>query len=415
MVDASVSGNPLSCGGQSTAHVLAAGGETSQLFGLIGDRAIARYTDGQQIGGEIAVLLGEHFLLSGDIDMWTDTTLSTSLNLLNTNDYFLVNTFKLAAEVTGAPSPSCPAQYATKAAVPPSIDLPTVCCDKGRLTPGGICPIDIDLYLLQDQTESFADDRQIIKNSASTILSTLAAPVDSLRFGVGGFADKPMYYFGAGNAFCHRSRASLSSNLTISELALKSAQSVGGGDGPDSQLEALLDIAKDPGNLGFESTSFRGVLLTTASPFHEAGDCKPLGLPANSGGGTSEFLTQDYPGINQVKYALELAGITPLFLVTREATKIYTKLVADLGRGDVVPLSRNSDNLLDAILQSLGQQVCVDGNDCASNPCSNGGTCIDGVNSAFCECTGGGPAVNSAALERAVEAATRKDGFPPGP
>ena len=407
-IDLREASNPMACGGQGFAEMKLGGGDSAQLVGItvngVMDTVLLQYDDELEAYGALMDAGGPNapnFLVSADIDIWSDSTLSTGIDLHNANDYFLINTFKTAAERVdpSADSIGCPAEYDVMPSTRPQVSLPSACCEGGQLTPGGACPIDLDLFLLQDLTESFYDDIWMMKELVKTTISTVAGAVDKLRMGVGGFSDKPVWpwRFGSSNAFCYREISGLSPDLSEVEASIRSLTHYGGGDGPDAQLDALYRVAARAADTGFESSSMRVIVITTDSPYHKKGDGAtmapwhpPHGLVDQSTG-TSEAdcAVTDYPDAEMVKSALERSGIIPLFLVTTEAMPIYQDLVTELGRGSVVQLSRNSDNLLDALLAALSEQVCHDTDNCESNPCSNGGTCIDGVNLAFCECPGG--------------------------
>ena len=286
---------------------------------------------------------------------------------------------------------ACPTAYAIKKNVYSSVDLPTACCSDGRLDASRECPVSVDFYYLQDTSYTFADDLAVMRGSISTTLATLSSSVSSLKIGVGSFTDKPFPPFGYPqySDYCWLHQSDLSSDLAVSEDSIRGLQTRHGGDGPRAQLEALRKVAIASVDIGFTSQSMRAIIVTTDAPYHKAGDGNRYNLPRKRASDRSICESEDYPSVDSVKDSLEENGITPLFFVTHEAVTLYEDLVVQLGRGKVVQLSRNSDNLLDAITQAFEDQVCTDVDDCTVNPCTNGGTCIDGINVAFCACRGG--------------------------
>ncbi|MFK0734369.1 MAG: hypothetical protein ACIWVG_25005, partial [Gloeotrichia echinulata HAB0833] len=123
----------------------------------------------------------------------------------------------------------------------------------------------------------------------------------------------------------------------------------GGGDLPESQLEALLQAALDS-TIGVGSK--RIVVLATDAAYHVAGDGLTLApgtitVPNNGDGIISA--NEDYPGILQVKNALIANNIIPFFLATSGVKSSYDGLVASLGRGIVTTLDSNSENVADVI------------------------------------------------------------------
>jgi Integrin beta chain VWA domain/Lipase/RTX calcium-binding nonapeptide repeat (4 copies) len=138
-----------------------------------------------------------------------------------------------------------------------------------------------------------------------------------------------------------------------------------GGDGPEAQLEGLLQTAlRSQSEIGFRDSARRVAVVATDAPFHQAGDgsgariTNPNNLDTNLDGnppGTGE----DYPSIQQVREALIDAGIVPIFAVTSISDEkvnnisVYNDLVNKLGFGKVVRLDSDSANLVDAITEGL--------------------------------------------------------------
>eukprot|EP01050_Picozoa_sp_SAG11_P009413 SAG11_NODE_881_length_6747_cov_3.513087_1_plen_2081_part_01 len=396
--------NPLSCGSVNPLFNTA-GGDSAHFEYLRNTDVPLGLYNGNDFGF-VAALVDSidgdgTFLLTGDTDIWADGSLSSSADVVNGNDAFLVNAFRFAVQsisseisaaggyvnfVNSVPD-ACPSSYPSPQNS--ALDLPTLCCLDGRLDASRPCPVAVDFYFLHDMSASFADDLNVLRSSAETTLSTFAGSVTEMNVGVGSFTDKAHWPLGAANDYCFRHASTLTSDLAVSVHAMQTLSTQHGGDGPRAQLEALRKAALASVDLGFTSEAMRAVVVMTDAPYHKAGDGTRYGLLAKQQFDNPQCALEDYPDVASVKTALEDSGMIPIFLVTREAVHLYTQLVQELGRGVVKELSRSSRNLLDAVTQAFEDQVCVDSDDCTTNPCANGGSCIDGINTAFCACPGG--------------------------
>ena len=131
-----------------------------------------------------------------------------------------------------------------------------------------------------------------------------------------------------------------------------------GADAPEAQLEALMQLALRPVEVGFRTDSARFVVLFTDAPFHIAGDGAAAGILTPNNGdaiinGTPPGTGEDYPMIAQVKSALQAANIIPIFAIAGGYESTYQGLVGDLGRGTVVTLTSNSSNVVAAVTAGL--------------------------------------------------------------
>jgi hypothetical protein len=122
-----------------------------------------------------------------------------------------------------------------------------------------------------------------------------------------------------------------------------------GSDEPESQLEALFQVAlRSKSEIGFRDSAFKAVILQTDASYHKAGDGASVGLIPNNGDANIDA-NEDYPFVEQVRKALLDSGIVPIFAATTDVTSIYQDLVSQLGFGQVVTLSADSSNLVDAV------------------------------------------------------------------
>lgn len=214
-------------------------------------------------------------------------------------------------------------------------------------------PNKLDLFLLQDLSGSFFDDLFNVKSLVPSLVDSITDTVSDAQFGVGSYVDKPISPFGSPlSDFVYETDLGLTSDTdelqaTVNELSTKR-----GGDGPESQLEALLQTAvRGESEIGFRNDAFKVVVLSTDAIFHQAGDFPSV--PANNGDavldGTPPGTGEDYPNLEQVKQSLEDADIIPIFAVTNSVRSAYEDLVDSFGFGSVVQLSSDSSNLVDAI------------------------------------------------------------------
>jgi Ca2+-binding RTX toxin-like protein len=129
-----------------------------------------------------------------------------------------------------------------------------------------------------------------------------------------------------------------------------------GADGPEAQIEALMQLALHAAAVGFRADAARFVVLFTDAPFHVAGDGAAAGITTpNNGDGVMDGggIGEDYPMLAQLKAALEAAGIIPVFAIGGGYEATYQGLADQLGRGVVVALSGDSSNIVAAITAGM--------------------------------------------------------------
>ncbi len=168
-----------------------------------------------------------------------------------------------------------------------------------------------DVMLLQDLSGSFYDDLENLRVQLPEVIETLNADYDA-EFGVASFVDKPYNNFGSRPDYVYRTDLAVTGDIAAVEASLDALTVLGGGDYPESQLEALLQLA----------------------------------LRAEK---------EDYPSIAQVAEALRAADITPVFAVADYVMAEYQALVEEMGFGTVVELTSDSSNLVEAILEGINE------------------------------------------------------------
>ncbi|MGZ8407923.1 MAG: VWA domain-containing protein [Caulobacteraceae bacterium] len=217
----------------------------------------------------------------------------------------------------------------------------------------------LDVYFLQDLTGSFFDDLpnmvKMIANLVARAESGAFGP--DVRFGLGSFMDKPHPVFGTRNTYVYKNHLNLTRQIAALTAAVRGLRVVSGGDHPEAQYEALIEMVANARSIGFRNEARRFVVLLTDAGPHVAGDWRsggPFGAPRpSSGKGGVGPLDEDYPSPEQAITALRSAGITPIFLVSGRSITVYQAFVNALGKGVSRPLSPDSANVLDALLEGL--------------------------------------------------------------
>nr|WP_269780293.1 hypothetical protein [Methylobacterium sp. Leaf118] len=225
---------------------------------------------------------------------------------------------------------------------------------------GGSVTLPLDFVLLQDLSGSFSEDVATLQELVPDLVAELESLQPDVRFGVASFVDKPTDPFGASGDYVYQTDLALTADASAFQAAVDGLVVRNGGDGPESQIEALMQLALRPSELGFRAGALRAVVLTTDAPPHVAGDFASAG-PNNGddvldGGGLGE----DYPSVDQVRAALLDGGIVPIFAVTADMVATYEALVAELGFGTVVTLSSDSSDIIEAISEGLTSVTTTD-------------------------------------------------------
>lgn len=283
--------------------------------------------------------------------------------------------------------PACPKPVPLPAALPPT-PPPDVRAErkpeperppaKPTLCEPGAAPEDVtlDIYLLQDLSGSYRDDLPNIGRLMDDLMKRIADGTMPKRtsIGVGSFVDKPTAPFGyeqpppgmphipgftmpggpgtVPEPWTFKNHQSVTADTAAVRSALRGLKLAGAGDTPEAQLEGLLEAAGSASRLGFRKDALRFIVLNTDAEFHDAGDWRGAPRPED-GKPDGDPMNEDYPSVAQVRAALEGADLVPVFLVTRDVVGTYQRLTRQLGRGSVVPLRSDSQDLVDAMLAGI--------------------------------------------------------------
>ncbi len=214
----------------------------------------------------------------------------------------------------------------------------------------------LDVVLLQDLSASFGDAPPDVRRQFSGLYDTLNATRD-VQFGVASFVDKPVSPFGVSGDYSYATELAVTGDKAAVQAELDGLVVGLGGDFPESQFEALLQLAvrASTAEIGFREGAQRIVVVETDATGHLAGSYSDA--PDGPNNGDAVIGNEDYPTLAQVRAALEAADITPIFAVTADVVDYYESIVDLLGRGSVVTLSANSSNLAAGIISELTSGV----------------------------------------------------------
>ncbi len=223
---------------------------------------------------------------------------------------------------------------------------------------GGTTFAPLDVQFLQDLSGSFADDIASVKALVPNIVSALQTVQANSMFGSSSFIDKPVNPFGAAGEWVYNTLLPITNDAAELTAVYTAMATRNGVDAPESQIEALMQLALRTGEVGFRADSARFVVLFTDAPFHKAGDGAVAGITTPNNGdaildGVIPGTGEDYPMVSQLKAALEAANIIPIFAIAGGVESAYQTLVTDIGRGTVVTLTANSSNVINAIVAGL--------------------------------------------------------------
>lgn len=223
----------------------------------------------------------------------------------------------------------------------------------------------LDLMFLQDLSGSFSDDIYTVQTLVPDIVSTIRSYQADSRFGLASFVDKPVSPFGDEyyGDYVYQTDLALTTDEALLQSVVNSLSIYSGYDGPESQIEALMQLALRWEEVGYRIGPVRVAVIMTDAEYHKAGDY--TGVPANNGDaildGTPAGAGEDYPSESLLKSVLDSTDIYPVFAVSDSygsgIRSYYEALVKTLGRGAVVELSSDSSDLIDALSAGLDKIV----------------------------------------------------------
>jgi Ca2+-binding RTX toxin-like protein len=155
----------------------------------------------------------------------------------------------------------------------------------------------IDVNFLVDTSSSYTDDLPQFKVEVPDLIDDLDTTYDNIHFGLGHYADYPIFPFGDGGAgdLAYERLVDLSPNGSSVKSAISGLTTTSGNDYPESQLVALYQSATglgqtfaapyDGANIAsgqqsnFRTGAIKVILLFTDADFHRQGDAGPIPYP----------------------------------------------------------------------------------------------------------------------------------------
>ena len=147
----------------------------------------------------------------------------------------------------------------------------------------------LDIVFLIDQSGSYSDDIDTLQAQAGRIVDDLNARGIDVRFGVAGFADFPISPYGSSTDTAYRLYQRLTADVGLVKIGIERLDHplMHGSDGPESQLEALFQVATGlgrdingdgdfsdtgdvpPSTIGWREGALPVVMLATDAVFHD--------------------------------------------------------------------------------------------------------------------------------------------------
>jgi hypothetical protein len=226
-------------------------------------------------------------------------------------------------------------------------------------------PPTLDVCLVVDLSGSYNDDLANIESLAPGLWDDIVAGgVSDLRFGLASFVDYPFAPWGvaAWGDYAYRLDQQLTASKTDWLTAVGAMTTRNGGDGPESQYEALYQVATGAGRdvpppgastgdvaagqgCAYREDATKVVVLTTDAPFHNAGDLPgPFPYPGPSAADTTA--------------ALVAAGVKVIGLKAPGAGGELDALATATG-GTTAPTTSTSSDIAAKILAAL-EEIDVD-------------------------------------------------------
>ena len=191
----------------------------------------------------------------------------------------------------------------------------------------------VDVVFLVDLTGSYDDDIATFKAQAKEIVVGISGLGNNVQIGVASFRDFAVGDYGGSGDYPYKLEQQLTYLTEYISPALAPLTASGGSDLPESDLEALYQLATT--DIGWVGSSKKVVLLATDASFHNS-DTDP-----------------SYPGhgYTATLAALKARGIVVYGLLSgtnSDAIADLDKIAADTG-GKVFPLTGDSAGVVDAI------------------------------------------------------------------
>jgi len=201
----------------------------------------------------------------------------------------------------------------------------------------------LDVVFLIDRSGSYADDINTLQSQATEIVTSLTETDIDIQFGVASFSDFPISPFGLSTdeAFTVLQTLTADTTATVNAINLLDQPLQNGNDSPESQYEALFQVASNA--LNFRDGALPIIVLATDADFHDS-DVEP-----------------DYPGAGRTETlaALTENNIAVFGLQSGGSFAAGTRLteLADETGGAVFNLDSASSEIASAISNAVDEAL----------------------------------------------------------
>ncbi|KAK9872955.1 hypothetical protein WA026_020305 [Henosepilachna vigintioctopunctata] len=263
----------------------------------------------------------------------------------------------------------------------------------------------IDLYYIMDYSASMERHREKLGKLGNKLAETMRKITSDFRIGFGSFVDKTELPFTStvpaklespcslnkGNEgkkikcvspYGFKNHMSLSANYTKFSIEVSQGKVSGNLDTPEGGFDAIMQAIVCKKVIGWRDKARHLLVFSTDADFHIAGDGKLTGvmLPndAKCHMSNDEYrgsLTYDYPSVSHLNYVAKKNNINLIFAIVNTtegksqrqiaAQKTwggnlldsYIELTKNIENSNVGALNRDSENVIDLVLQNYNKIV----------------------------------------------------------
>ncbi|WP_419662369.1 S8 family serine peptidase [Desulfosarcina variabilis] len=209
----------------------------------------------------------------------------------------------------------------------------------------------VDIMFAVDLSSSYNDDLSQFKSQAIELIEAFSSAGKDVRIGLASFVDFPIYPYGNYGDYAYRLEAPLTDDYAGVIDAIQNLSIYGGRDVPESQMEALYQLATgagrsideypelgfDPMPAGWRTGALPIVFLATDAEFHDKDEEDDY-----FGAGWTDTLT-----------ALKSRGIKVFGLQSGDSVEDVQAVAAETD-GEAFLLSSDSAEIIETVLEAIG-------------------------------------------------------------